>query len=167
MERVKRNADGEQNVEMRRLVDDADAREEPLEILEEKISVFEEAEHAQIHAHAGDQPAAARTPLGLRNLSPEPEVHRGRGKEERSERRIPCAIKNVTGDDEEVFAQRPGRDAPVERDHDHEEDDESERVKKHGAGSIELRCRDEQPIYVSHIEPDLLEVVSLSCKIDI
>jgi len=65
------------------------------------------------------------------------------------------------------FLRRPGADAPVKREHDHEEGNESERVKKHGAGSIELRCRDEQPIYVSHIEPDLLEVVSLSCKIDI
>src|SRR5437870_128854 len=153
---------------MRRLVDDADAREEPLEILEEKISVFEEAEHAQIHAHAGDEPGAFGTRLfGFANLTAQPEIHRSGGKKERGERRIPCAIKNVTGDDEDVFAQRPGRDAPVKRDHDHEEDDESERVKKHGAGSIELRCRDEQPIYVSHIEPDLLEVVSLSCKIDI
>jgi hypothetical protein len=167
MERVKGNADRKQNIEMRRLINDADARDEPLEILEKKIPVLEKAEHAQIHAYAPDQPAAARTPLGLRNLSPQPEIHRRGGKKERGERRIPCAIKNVTGDDEEVFAQRPGCDAPVKRDHDHEKDDESERIKKHGAGSIELRCRDEQPIYVSHIEPDLLEVVSLSCKIDI
>jgi len=137
---------------MRRLVDDADAPEEPLEILEEKISVFEEAEHAQIHANAGDQPAAARTPLGLRNLSPEPEVHRSGGKKERGERRIPCAIKNVTGDDEEVLAQRPGRDAPVERDDDYEKDDESERIKKHGENPKELICRTRQSIYASHIE---------------
>ena len=167
MERVKGNADGKQNIEMRRLINDADVREEPLKILKEKISVFEKPEHAQVHAHAGDQPAAARTPLGLRNLSPEPEVHRGCGKQKRGEGRIPGAVKDVAGDDEQIFSRRPGADAPVKRDHDHEEGNESERVKKHGAGSIELRCRDEQPIYVSHIEPDLLEVVSLSCKIDI
>ena len=65
---------------------------------------------------------------------------------------IPCAIKNVTGDDEEVLAQRPGRDAPVERDDDYEKDDESERIKKHGEKPKELICRTRQSIYASHIE---------------
>ena len=137
---------------MRRLVDDADAPEEPLEILEEKIPVLEKSEHAQIHAYARDQPAAARTSLDLRNLSAEPEVHRSGGKKERGERRIPCAIKNITGDDEEVLAQRPGRDAPVERYDDYEKDDESERIKKHGEKPKELICRTRQSIYASHIE---------------
>ena len=150
------------------MIDDADAREEPLEIFQQEISVFEKPEHAQVHADTADQPGSSRRlVLGFGNLPAQPKIHRRSGKKERGKGRIPGAVKDVAGDDEQIFSRRPGADAPVKRDHDHEEGNESERVKKHGAGSIELRCRDEQPIYVSHIEPDLLEVVSLSCKIDI
>jgi hypothetical protein len=45
---VKGNSDGQQDVEMRRLVDDPDPPHQPLEIFEEEISVFEKAEHAQV-----------------------------------------------------------------------------------------------------------------------
>ena len=86
------------------------------------------------------------------NLTTEPEIHRGGGKQKRGERRIPCAVKNVTGDDEEIFSRRPRSDAPVKRDDDHEENDERERVKKHDEKSIRLTCRSLHPIYVSHIE---------------
>src|ERR1700736_2049307 len=127
---------------MRRLIDDADARDEPLEILKEKISVFEEAEHAQIHAHARDEPPALRGRIfRFGNLSAEPEIHRRRGKKKRGKWRIPCAIEKVTGDDEHIFPRRPRSDAPVKRDDDYKEDDESERVKQYGAGAIELCCR--------------------------
>ena len=44
---------------MRRLIDDPDLREQPLEILEQKVSVFEEPKHAQIHANACDEPATS------------------------------------------------------------------------------------------------------------
>src|SRR2546423_952867 len=62
MERVKGNADGQKNVEMRWLIDDADAREQPLKVLQQKVPVFEKPEHAQVHADAANQPRAARTP---------------------------------------------------------------------------------------------------------
>src|SRR5207253_9806271 len=163
MERVKGNADRKQNIEMRRLIDDADARNEPLEILKEKIPVLEKSEHAQIHAYAPDQPAAARTPLGRRNLSPEPEIHRRCGKQKRGERRVPGAVKKVTGDDEQIFPCRPRTDAPVKRDHDHEKDDESERIKKHGERPKELVCRTEQSIYASHIEGSSIDVALSPC----
>jgi hypothetical protein len=167
MERVKRNADREQNVEMRWLVDDADAREQPLKILKQKISVFEKPEHAEVHANACDEPPALRGRVfRLGNLSAEPEIQRGRGKEKGGKRRIPCAVENVTGDDEQVLPRRPGSDAPVKRDDDYKENDESERIKKHGESSIELRCRDEQPIYASHIEGGVLDVVVQFGKID-
>jgi hypothetical protein len=99
-------------------------------------------------------------------LPAEPEIHRGRGKKKRGKRRIPCAIENVTGGDEQIFPRRPRTDAPVKRDDDYEEDDESERIKKHGESSIELRCPDEQPIYASHIEGGVLDVVVQFGKID-
>jgi len=137
-----------------------------LEILKEKISVFEEAEHAQIHANAGDEPGAFGTrPFGFANLTAQPEIHRSGGKKERGERRIPCAIKNVTCDDEDVFAQRPGRDAPVKHDHDHKKDDERERIKKHSENPKELVCRTQQSIYASHIGGSFLDVVLSPCKI--
>src|SRR6266446_3485444 len=156
MEGVERNADRQKNIQMRRLIDDADARDQPLEILEQEISVFEKPEHTQVHADARDQPNAPFMSIfGFANLTAEPEIHRGRGKKERSERRIQRAIKDVAGDDKQILPRRPGADAPEKRDDDHEEDDERERVKKHGESPIELHCRDEQPIYVSHIERNL------------
>src|SRR5439155_18872986 len=61
MKRVKGNANGQKNIEMRWLVDDTDAREQPLKILEQKVPIFEEPEHAQVHADAANQPDASRT----------------------------------------------------------------------------------------------------------
>jgi hypothetical protein len=103
-----------------------------LEILKEKISVFEEAEHAQIHAHTRDQPAAFRALIfRFGHLPAEPEIHRCRGKKKRGKGRVPGAVENVTGDDEQIFPCRPGTDAPIKRDDDYEKNDESERIKKH------------------------------------
>jgi hypothetical protein len=59
MESVKRNSHRKQDVQMRRLIDDPQSREQPLKILEQKVSVFEKAQHAQIHANARDQPATS------------------------------------------------------------------------------------------------------------
>src|ERR1700730_6838358 len=124
---------------MRRLVDDADAREHPLEILKEKISVFEEAEHAQIHTHANHKPPAfCMSIFRFANLTAQPEIHRRRGKNERDERRSPRAIESVTRMDEEIFAHLPRSDAPIRRDYDREENNEGERIKKHGGSRLFL-----------------------------
>ena len=140
MERVKRNADWKQNVEMRRLIDDSGAGEQPLKILEEKISVLEKPEHAQVHADAGDKPSfLSMSILRLADLAPEPEIHRRRGKEERGEWRVPRAVKDVARDHEQIFSQIPSTQAPVERNDDYEENDEGERIKKHGE-ELKLRC---------------------------
>src|SRR5947208_5129495 len=150
MERVKRNSDREKNIEVRWLVDNANLREEPLKILKEKISVFEKPEHAQVHAHAGDEPDALGTRIfRFANLPAEPEVHRCRGKQKRGEGRIPRAVKDIAGGDEPIFSRRPRTDAPVKRDHDHEEGNESDRVKKHGAGSMASPCRCDEQSYFS------------------
>ena len=167
MEGVKRNADRKENVEMRRLIDDADAGEQPLEILEQKISVLEKTEHAQIHANARDEPPLlGALTLRLGNLATEPKIHRRGREQERGERRIPGAVKNVTRNDEQVFSHLPSAKTPVERDDDYEKNDEGERIKKHGE-VFELRCRRQLPIYASHNEADLLDVVFESGKIDI
>src|SRR5438093_4592251 len=84
MKRVKGNANGQKNIEMRWLVDDTDAREQPLKILEQKVPIFEEPEHAQVHADAANQPDASRTASFSRgNSSAEPKIHCRRGKEQR------------------------------------------------------------------------------------
>ena len=141
MKRVKGNADGQKNVEMRRMVDDADAREQPLEILEEKISVFEKPEHAQVHANARHQPATSCMLIfGFGHLTAKPEIHRGGPEQERSERGVPGAVKNVTGYDEQIFPRLPRTNSPVKSDNDHEENDERERIKEHGEAAIESRC---------------------------
>src|SRR5437016_8740882 len=108
MKRVEGNADGQKNVEMRWLIDDADAPEYPLKILQQKISVFEEPKHAQVHADAANQPGPARMPpFSLGNLSAEPKIHRRRGKEQRGEWRVPRAVKDVARDYEKIFPRVP------------------------------------------------------------
>ena len=132
MERVKGNADRQKNIEVRWLVDDADLRHQPLEVLEQKIPVFEKTEHAQVHTNACDEPAVLGMSIfRFADLTPEPKVHRGRGKEKSGERRIPRSVKNVTGDDEKIFPRLPPADAPIQHQHDREKDDEGERIEEH------------------------------------
>jgi hypothetical protein len=76
-----------------------------LEILKQEISVFEKAEHAQIHANAGDQPPfLGGWILRFSHFAAEPEIHRCCRKQERGEGRIPGAVKNVTRDHEQIFS---------------------------------------------------------------
>src|SRR4029077_3367384 len=101
MKSVKGNSDRKQNVQMRRLIDDPQSREEPLKILEQTVSVFKEPEHAQIHANARDQPATSCMLISaFCHLTAKPKIHRCGAEQERSERRVPGAVKNVTGYDE-------------------------------------------------------------------
>jgi hypothetical protein len=118
---------------MRRLIDDPHSRQEPLKILQQKVSVFKEPEHAQIHANARNQPATSCMLIsGFGHLPAEPKIHRGGPEQERSERRVPGAVKNVTGYDEQIFPRLPRMNAPVKSDNEHEENDERERIKEHG-----------------------------------
>jgi hypothetical protein len=135
MERVKGNADGQKNIEMRRLINDTNARHQPLEILQEKISVLEETEHAQVHTNTRDQPFALGVALRFADLPAEPEIHRRGREEQRREGRIPRAVKNVTGDYEQILARGPVRDPPVEGNDDNEKNDERERVEQHDVGN--------------------------------
>jgi hypothetical protein len=88
-------------------------------------------------------------------LTAKPKIHRGGPEQKPSERRIPGAIKNVTGYDEQIFSGLPRTNAPVGGDNDHIENNERERIKKHGEATIELRCREHRASYASHIEPDV------------
>src|SRR5437016_4647035 len=131
MKSVEGNSDREKDVEMWRMVDHLDSGEEPLEIFQQEVSVFEKPEHAQVHADAGNQPRATRRSLRLGNLPPQPKIHRGGGKEKRGKGWIPRAVKNITRGHEQIFSRGPGMDAPV-RGHDYDEkDDEGEGIKKH------------------------------------
>src|SRR5512132_2265331 len=142
MESVKGNSDRKQNVQMWRLIDDPDSREQPLKILEKKISVFEKPEHAQIHANARNQPATSCMLIfGFGHLTAKPKIHRGSPEQERSERRVPGAIKNVTGYDEQIFPGLPRTNAPVKSDNNHEKNYERERIQEHCEATIELHCR--------------------------
>ena len=156
MESVKGNSERKQNVQMRRLINDPHSREQPLKILEQKVSVFKEPEHAQIHANTCDQPAASCMLISsFGHLTAKPKIHRRGPEQERSERRVPRAVKNVTGYDEQIFPRLPRTNAPVKSDDDYEENDERERIKEHGEAAIELRCRERGGCYASHIEADV------------
>src|SRR5215211_7169160 len=142
MESVKGNSDWKQYVQMRRFINDPHTREQPLKIFEQKVSVLEKTEHAQVHANARNQPATSRMVIsGFAHLTAKPKIHRGGPEQERSEGRVPGAIKNVTGYDEQIFPRLPRTNAPVNSDNDHEENDKGERIKKHGEAAIELPCR--------------------------
>ena len=163
---IKGNADGEKNVEMRRMVDDTDPGNEPLEVLEEEISVFEKPQHAEVHANAGDEPdASGLLSGGFRDSGAEPEIHAGRRKQERGKGRVPRPVENVTRDHEQILPRIPAPYAPIDGDNDYEEDDESERIKKHSENPKELVCRTQQSIYASHIGGSFLDVVLSPCKI--
>src|SRR3954447_8390374 len=124
MESVKGNPDRKQNVEMRRLIDDPHSCEQPLKILQQKVSVFKEPEHAQIHANARNQPATSCMLIsGVGHLPAKPKIHRRGPEQERCERRVPRAVKNVTGYDEQIFPRLPGTNAPVKSDNDREKND--------------------------------------------
>src|SRR5436190_22715672 len=153
---VKGNSDRKQNVQMRRLINDPHSREQPLKILEQKVSVFEKPQHAQIHANARNQPATSCMLIsGLAHLTAKPEIHRGGPEHERSEWRVPGAVKNVAGYDEKILACLPGFNAPVSSDYDYKENDESERIKEHVENTIELPCRKCGACYASHTEADV------------
>src|SRR5712672_467649 len=156
MESVKGNSDRKQNVQMRRLIDDPQSREQPLKILEQKVSVFKEPEHAQIHANACDQPAASCVLIsGFGHLTAKPKIHRGGPEQERSKRWVPGAVKNVTRYDEQIFPGLPRTNAPEKSDNDHEKNDERERIKEHDESTIELHCRERGAGYASHVEADV------------
>jgi hypothetical protein len=124
--------------------------------LEQKVSVFKEPEHAQIHANARDQPATSRMLIGgFAHLTTKPKIHRGSPEQEHGERRVPRAVKDVTGYDEQIFPGLPRTNGPVKGDYHHEENDERERIKEHGEAAIELQCREHRACYASHIEPDV------------
>jgi hypothetical protein len=155
MESVKGNSDRKQNVQMRRLINDPDSREQPLKILEQKVSVFKEPEHAQIHANARNQPATSLLISGFAHLAAKPKIHRGGPEQKRSERWVPGAVKNITGYDEQIFSGLPRMNAPEKSDDDHIENNERERIKEHGEATIESHCRERGACYASHIEADV------------
>jgi hypothetical protein len=156
MESVKGNSDRKQNVQMRRLIEDPNSREQPLKILEQKVSVFKKPEHAQIHANARNQPTTSCMLIsGFAHFTAKPKIHRCGPEQERSERRVPSAIKNVTGYDEQIFPGLPRTNAPVKSDNDYEENDKRERIKEHGEATIELHCRERGACYASHVEADV------------
>src|SRR4029077_7266447 len=149
MESVKGNSDRKQNVQMRRLIEDPNSREQPLKILEQKVSVLEEPEHAQIHANARNQPTTSCMISGFAHLTAKPKIHRCGPEQERSERRVPSAVENVAGYDEQVFPRLPRFNTPVKSDDDYEENDERERIKEHGEAAIESHCRECGACYAS------------------
>ena len=126
-----------------------------LKILEQQISVFKEPEHAQIHANARNQPATSCMISGFVHLTAEPKIHRRGPEQKPSERRVPSAIKNITGYDEQIFSGLPRTNAPVGSDNDHIENNERERIKKHGEATTELHFRERGACYASHIEADV------------
>jgi hypothetical protein len=113
----------------------------PLKIFQQKVPVFEESQHAQVHADAGNQPRATWTPAFCpAHLPAQPKIHCRRRKEQRREGGIPGAVKDVASDYEKILARVPGTDAPIACDDDYKKDNEGKRIEKHtGARSAYSR----------------------------
>ena len=92
---------------------------------------------------------------GFSHLTAKPKIHRGGAEQKRSERRVPGAIKNITGYDEQIFSGLPRMNAPVGSDNNYIENNEGERIKEHGEATIDLHCRERRAPYASHIEADV------------
>jgi hypothetical protein len=69
---------------------------------------------------------------GFGHLTAKPKIHGGGPEQKPSERRVPGAIKNVAGYDEQIFSGLPRTNAPVESDNDHIKDNERKRIEEHG-----------------------------------
>jgi len=124
MESVKGNSDRKQNVQLRVVDRRSPIGASTLKILEQKVSVFEKPEHAQIHANARDQPATScMLTFGLCHLTTKPESIAVAKQE--AARAVPGAIKNVAGCDDKIFPRLPRFNTPVKSDDDDEENDET------------------------------------------
>jgi hypothetical protein len=85
-------------------------------------------------------------------LPAEPKIHCRGGKEQRRERRIPGAVKNIACDYEQILARIPGMDAPIGGDDDYKKDNEGKRIEKHYGRAI---CLFKSHIDCEYILPDL------------
>src|SRR3954467_4441281 len=74
---------------------------------------------------------------GFGHLTAKPKIHRGGPEQKRSEGRVPRAIKNVAGYDQQIFPRLPRTNAPVNSDDNHEENNEGEGIKEHGEAAID------------------------------
>ena len=72
------------------------------------------------------------------HLSAKPEIHCRGGKEQRRERWIPRAVKDVACDYQKILARVPGTNAPIRDDDNYKENDESQRIEKHEARGTSL-----------------------------
>src|SRR5205085_11499608 len=108
MECIERDPDRQEQVEVRRLISDACAAQQPLEVREQEVSVLEETEHAEIRREARDQPAAPRTGGGrARDARPQIKIQRRRAEEQQGKGRIPSPVENVARDEEEILSSLP------------------------------------------------------------
>jgi hypothetical protein len=143
---------------MRWLINDANASEQPLKILQQEVPVFEESQHAQVHADAGNQPCATRTlSFCPAHLPAEPKIHCRRRKEQRREGRIPSAVKDVACDYEQILPRIPGTYTPIGDDDDYKKDNEGKRIEKHYGRAI---CLFKSHVNCQYILPDLTVVFS-------
>ena len=156
MKGVEGDAHGQKNVEMWWLINDANASEQPLKILQQEVPVFEESQHAQVHTDAGNQPGPTRTSSFCpAHLPAKPKIHCRRGKEQRRERRVPRAVKDVASDYEKILPRIPGTYAPIGGDDGYKKDDERKRIEKHCGRAI---CLFKSDVDCEYILPDLITV---------
>ena len=110
--------------------------------LDEEVEVFEESENTQVGRHTDPQEGLSRYGL-CRRIQPTTHLEiNSRGQEnEREESRVPCAVKNVAGHEEQHLAEGMGAYAPIQGKYGGEKNEVYGLSKKHGVYRADLESR--------------------------
>ena len=123
VERVKRNANGQDHLQHAELVR-PDRREDVVQRLGGEHVIFEESKETQIRHHTGQHRELSLSRGGAGSgddLAPN-KLQDGREQHEADEPRLPPAVKNIAGENQEEVLAAP-RQRPVSRKNDREKDE--------------------------------------------
>jgi hypothetical protein len=131
LERIERNADGQNDVEhggRRRIAKLIGHRAKRVD---EKVEVFEEAQQPHVEGDADEQQRLPGTRLlGMANPQPDAVVNDRREGNQAQETPIPPSVEDVAGDQAKDQLSPPAQDKEQRQD-DRQEDEECQTVKDH------------------------------------
>src|SRR5829696_6383766 len=105
-----------------------------LEVLREKIEIFEESEHRQVtRQSAGQQQFSLPRCFGFVQAQTYEEIQEAGRHHQQAITPVPPAVENVAGNHEQNVLRPAVPQAPVERENDEEEDQERQRGERHRA----------------------------------
>ena len=138
LERIERNADRQNYVEMPMRALDPHLRQHRFEAVDEEIRVLEIAEHSQIERHAqGDERFALSLIFNAIDRHAAEVIHHGREDQKPEEPPIPTRVEIVArGEQNQVLNAQPTAGRPIYREEDREEISELKSIKEHASISL-------------------------------